>query len=233
MKRLALLLFVGLMPAAILACGKPTPDQTIEGTQVASVPTATSLPISTSVSAAASQPTEEPAPTAAPTATPVPAPTAAAAPTLTPIPASTAAPVPTSTTVPAPTAAPAPTSAPVPTATSAPTAAPAPTATPAPTTASQSAIAATLAPLGDNLRFVATVDTETQRWLIYDSTGDFTPEDIYLFSHKGTPPASEIGVLTELKTGWFYIFVVNENQTVELGGISYTFYRGSNPIAWR
>ena len=199
MKRLALLLFVGLMPAAILACGKPTPDQTIEGTQVASVPTATSLPISTSVSAAASQPTEEPAPTAAPTATPVPAPTAA----------------------------PAPTSAPVPTATSA------PTATPAPTTASQSAIAATLAPLGDNLRFVATVDTETQRWLIYDSTGDFTPEDIYLFSHKGTPPASEIGVLTELKTGWFYIFVVNENQTVELGGISYTFYRGSNPIAWR
>ena len=186
MKRLALLLFVGLMPAAILACGKAAPERTTETsrragdterTQVASVPTATSLPTNT------------PAPTAAPvlTATPVPAPTAA----------------------------------------------PVLTATPAPTTASQSAIAATLAPLGDNLRFVAAVDTETQRWLIYDSTGDFTPEDIYLFSHKGTPPASEIGVLTELKTGWFYIFVVNENQTVELGGISYTFYRGSNPIAWR
>ena len=200
MKRLALLLFVGLVSEAILACDAATPERTTETsrragdtdrTQVASVPTATSLPTNTPASAAASQPTGEPAPTAA------------QLPTATPVPASTATLVPTSRPALAPTA------------------------------VSQSDISSALAPLGDNLRFVATVDTETQRWLIYDSTGDFTPEDIYLFSHKGTPPASEIGVLTELKTGWFYIFVVNENQTVELGGISYTFYRGSNPIAWR
>ena len=200
MKRLALLLFVGLMPASILACDEAAPERTTEtsrrtgdteGTQVASVPTATSLLTNTA------------APTAAPvlTATPVPAPTTA--------------PVLTATAV------------------TAPTAAPAPTTTPAPTTASQSAIAATLAPLGDNLHWVSYQDRATKKWLVYDATGNFNPEHLPLLPDMETPDSSDIGLLTELEPEGIYIFLVNEGQTVQLGGISYTFYRGSNPIAWR
>ena len=200
MKRLALLLFVGLVSETILACDAATPERTTETsrragdtdrTQVASVPTATSLPTNTPASAAASQPTGEPAPTAAPV------------PTATPVPASTATLVPTSRPALAPTA------------------------------VSQSGISSALAPLGDNLRFVAYLDRATQRWLVFDATGNFKPEGLPLTPQMETPDASDIEILTELEPRGIYTFVVNENHTVELGGISYTFYKGSNLMVWK
>ena len=224
MKRLALLLFVGLVSETILACDAATPERTTETsrragdtdrTQVASVPTATSLPTNTPASAAASQPTEEPAPTAAHRhaccangcGCPPSRQYRRLRPHLSPPPLR----------VPAPTATLVPTSRPA----------------LAPTAVSQSVISSALAPLGDNLRFVAYLDRATQRWLIFDATGNFKPEDLPLTPQMETPDASDIEILTELEPRGIYTFVVNENHTVELGGISYTFYKGSNLMVWK
>ena len=230
MKQLAILLFTGLMVVTLFACGGETPEPT-------DAPVPTVAPTQP-----AAEPTDPPAPTAtpapppAPTDTPAPAPTATSAPepTATPEPEPTAIPEPTATPEPEPTATP----EPEPTATpEAPTAtpAPAPTATPAPepTAEPEPAIAETLAPLGDNLRLVTYQDRATQTWQVYAPTGDFKPEDIPLTPDAEVPDASEISALTDLVSDSIYTFVVNEGQTVELNGHSYTFYAGINPTLWR
>ena len=219
MKSLALLVLVGLITVGILACGGDSPDPTNTppppaATQPPPEPTNTPAPEPTAV------PTEAPAPTAAPMPTPVPEPTAAPEPTDTPVPAPqpTAAPEPT----PEPTAAPQPTPEPT----------PEPTATPEPTPEPEPSIAATLAPLGDNLRVVAYLDRATQTWSVY-AAGDFSLDDIPFPPGMQVPDPSAIQELTELITGEVYIFVLNEQQTVELAGNSYSIYEGGDYIPWR
>ena len=238
MKQLAILLFTGLMVAALFACGgetaEPTdaPVPTAAPTQPAAQPTNTPAPTDTPA------PTATTAPPPAPTDTPVPAPTATSAPepTATPEPEPTAIPEPTATPEPEPTATP----EPEPTATpEAPTATPepAPTATPAPapepTAEPELPIAADLAPLGDNLRLIAYLDRATQSWKVYAPTGDFKPEDIPLPPGMAAPDASDIGALTELEPGEIYTIVLNENQAVELNGNSYNIYANSDFLVWK
>lgn len=231
MKQLALLVLIGLTIVGILACGgetaEPTaaPQPTVASTLPAAIPTNPPAPADTPVPA----PTDAPAPKPEPTDTPPPVATATSAPT----PTATPAPEPTATPEPAPTATqepePTPTPEPEPTATTEPTATPAPEPTPEP----EPAIASDLAPLGDNLRFVAYLDRATQKWFVYDATGHFQPEDIPLPPGMAVPDASDIGALTELVPGAIYTFVVDEGQTVELGGSPYIFYAGSNLLPWQ
>ena len=231
MKQLALLVLIGLTIVGILACGgetaEPTdaPAPTVAPTQPAAVPTEPPAPADTPVPAA----TATPAPTPEPTDTPAPAPTATSAPE----PTATPEPEPTATTAPEPTATPepAPTATPEPE----PTTAPEPTATltPEPTAEPDLSISSDLAPLGDNLRFVAYLDRATQKWFVYDATGDFRPEDIPLPPGMAVPDASDIGALTELEPGEVYTIVLNENQTVELNGNSYSIFADGDFLVWR
>ena len=94
-------------------------------------------------------------------------------------------------------------------------------------------IAADLAPLGDNLLFVAYLDRATQTWQVYDPTGNFNPEDIPLPPGMAVPDASEIGALTELEPGEIYTIVLNENTTVELNGNSYTMFADGDFLVWQ
>ena len=145
----------------------------------------------------------------------------------------TPAPEPTATPEPEPTA----TQEPEPTATLEPepmaTPEPEPTATPEPTAEPKPAIASDLAPLGDNLRFVAYLDRATQKWFVYDATGDFKPEDIPLPPGMTVPDASDIGALTELEPGEVYTIVLNENQVVVLNGNSYNIFADGDFLVWK
>ena len=227
MKLLAAILCTGLVALAVVACGSETPD-----------PTSTSAP-ATSATAAAEQPTarptDPPAPTAAPTATPAPEPeptdTPEPEPTDTPAPAPTDAPEPTP--VPEPTATPEP--APEPTATQAPdsTATPMPAATPEPTQAPELPITKDLAPLGDNLLWVAYFDNRTKQLSVYDHSGTFTPDKLPLPPGEPVPDPSEVGVLTELVVKNIYWVSVNQAQSVQLGSQVQSFSAGVNFIAWR
>ena len=229
MKSLALLVLIGLITAGILACGgetsEPTsaPSPAAAATQLPAEPTNTPAPEPTAV------PTEPPAPTATPVpqATPQPEPTATSAPETTPEPSPTATSAPEPTPEPEPTATPIPEPTPEPE----PTAVPDPTAVP--TAEPQLPIAADLAPLGDNLRFVVYLDSATQSFFVYDADGSFKPEDIPAPPGMEIPDASAIGVLTELVPDEIYIFVLNEKQTVELAGNSYTIYPNGDYVPWK
>ena len=233
MKQLALLFFVGLTVIAVLACGgetaEPTeaPAPTVAPTRPPAVPT--DQPAPTDAPAPMPEPTNTPAP--APTATPAPEPTATPEPEPTPAPTPepdpTPAPEPTATPEPEPTATP----EPEPTATPQPTNTPAPT--PEPTAEPELSIALDLAPLGDNLRFVAYLDRATQKWFVYDAAGDFSPEDLPLPPMTKAPDPSEISSLTELVPGQIYSFVVYEQQTAEFDRLTEIFYVGRNDILWR
>ncbi len=223
MKSLALLLFIGLIAVGILACG----GETAESTDIPAAPTV-------APTQAPAEPTQAPAPTDAPEPTAVPTdtpePTAAPEPTEPPAPP-TAEPTQASepTETPEPTAAP--TNTPEPEPTAAPTNTPEPT--PEPTAEPQPTIATILAPLGDNLRFVAYLDRATQTWQVYDPSGNFKPEDITLPPNMEIPDASDIKALTELTPREVYAFVVKENQTVELNGNSYTIIAGGDFVVWK
>ena len=226
MKRKSVWVLVGLVTAAILACGEAVPQSTntkepgSSGAEQTSPPepTYTTVPEPTSV------PTDTPVPklSTAPTETPVPDPAA------TPKSASAPAVEPTVTLMPVATLAPS--SPPVPEPTGTPIPSPEPTAIPE--MQPELPIAGTLAPLGDSLRFVAYLNRTTQKWAIYDADGNFTPEDLPLPPELEVPDASEIVSLTELVSGQIYNFVVNENQTAEFNGDSMTLYKGSNYLQW-
>ena len=227
MKSLALLVLIGLITAGILACGgetsEPTsvPSPAAAATQLPAEPANTPAPEPTAV------PTEPPAPTATPVpqATPQPEPTATSAPEPTPEPS------PTATSAPEPTPEADPTATPIPDPTPEPTAVPDPTAVP--TAEPQLPIAADLAPLGDNLRFVVYLDSATQSFFVYDADGNFTIEDLPLPPGMETPDPSGIGDLTELVPDTVYTFVVKEKQTIELNGRTETFYQGGNFLVWK
>ena len=221
-KSLLITALVGLLAVMTVACGSEE-----------------AAPTSTTAPAATQAPTAAPAPTTAPTqapATEAPAPTDAPAPTSAPAP--TAAPAPT--TAPAPTAAPptdTPTSTPEPT--EAPTNTPEPTATPEPTNTPTpepapvgDPIVADLAPLGDNLLWVAYFNNATKVWSVYDPSGSFSADALGPISPQGVPDSSDILELKELVKGNLYWFVLKEAQTAVLGGTSRSLGANPTPMAW-
>lgn len=228
MKLLAAILCTGLVALAVVACGSEAPD-----------PTSTSAPATAAAEQPTARPTDSPAPTAAPTATPAPEPE----PTDTPAPAPTDAPEPTP--VPEPTATPEPapeptatqapdsTATPMPAATPEPSPAPEATATPEPTQAPELPITKDLAPLGDNLLWVAYFDNRTKQLSVYDHSGTFTPDKLPLPPGEPVPDPSEVGVLTELVVKNIYWVSVNQAQSVQLGSQVQSFSAGVNFIAWR
>ena len=222
MKSLALLVFIGLITVGILACGGETAEST------ATPPPAEPTTQPTAEPTVAPPPTDAPEPTVPPTDAPEP--TAAPEPTEPP-----AAPTAEPTEAPEPTEVPEPTVAPTDTPTPEPTALPTntPEPTPEPTEEPELPIAVDLAPLGDNLLFVAYLVRETQTWQVYDATGNFKPEDIPLPPRMEIPDASDISALTELMPDEVYSIIVKEQQDVEFANFSRTLYKGRNDVAWR
>ncbi len=174
-------------------------------------------PTSTAIPAAATQ-----APADTPTAMPEPTPTVAPEPTATAVPVQTIAPEPTATPP-----------ATEPTAT--PVSAPAATSTPQPTPeqpTDDEPIERKLAPLEDNLLWVAHYDNSNQQLSVYDPTGTFSPEEIL-------PPGlqalneSEIVELTDLAQGQIYFLAVERDQTLGLSGNTFTFFQGVNFVVWK
>ena len=162
------------------------------------------------------EPTEIPTPAPEPTATPEP----------------TAEPTPT--LMPRPTARPTPTSTPVP-----PTIAPRPTPIPAPTTPTGSApvvpqgaqIITTLAPLGNNLKWVVYFDNDTKAWSLYDPSGTFTVNQLPGILRPPTN-LSDYRPLTQITLGKPYHFNFERNAEVEIGGKTYKFTAGYNFKGW-
>ena len=140
--------------------------------------------------------------------------------------------VPTNTPQPSPTPSPTDTPIPEPTDTPEPTPTAEPTSTPEPTTEPEPAIATDIAPLGDNLLWVAHFDSRTQSLSVYDPSGTFSPEKA-LPPGQDVPDPSEIGQLTTLVPGQIYLFWVEQKQTVELNGQTETFWEGGNQILWK
>ena len=240
MKLFAILILSGLLAITIIACGGDTASPTATSAPAASSAQATQPPAPTSTTAPEPTvaPTEAPEPTAMPepTATEAPAPTAMPEPTTppTPEPTATTAPTPTATPEPEPTATPQPEAAatPEPDPTDTPEPTPVPTTTPEPDPTPVLPIAEDLAPLGDNLLWVAYFDGATQTLSAYDPNGTFKPEDA-LPPGLSVPDPSEIGELTELVSLRIYNVKVSEDMEVELNGASVTLYAGLNSLFWR
>ena len=235
MNKLGAILISGLFALLLAACGGDAPAPTATPTQAASVSqpkeaptsppdTPTPAPTSTTAPTKALDPTNTPAPTEAP------APTVAPVPTDTPEPSPT--PVAEDTPTPEPTATPEPTSTPTPTATPEPasTSTPTPTPTPEP---DKPPIAVTLAPLGDNLIWVAHYDNATQGWSTYDPIGTLTPDELPLPPGGSVPDPSAIGSLTELITGKIYWIMAGKEQTVQLGSQDLNIKSGLNFLGWK
>ena len=222
MKQFAILALSLLLAIGLLACGADTSEPTDTATPAASSGQATAVP-------AEPTNTPPPEPTAVPANTPYPTP--APAPTSTPVlePTATHEPAAPPTPEPDPTTTPTQAPTPDPEPTNAPTTAPEPAATEAPALP----IAADLAPLGDNLLFVAYFDGATQTWSVYDASGTFSPDQLPLPPGQTTPDAADIGEITELVLGEIYTFLMREGQTAVLNGTSMTFYPRVNQLLWK
>ena len=221
------MLLACLIVAAFAACGGDTTD-----------PTATAIPTSVSVEptqvptspppAPTQEPTSAPEPTRVPDPTDPPAPTQAPEPTVEP----TTVPVPTDTPVPPPT--PMPEDTPTPTPEDTPTPTPEATATPAPTPEpDEPQIAQTLAPLGNNLIWVAHYDNATRGWSVYDPSSTLSPEDLPLPPGQAAPDAASIGLLTELIPNKLYWVSVTNEQTVKLGELEVVFKPPFSILQWK
>ena len=234
MRKLIAIVLIGLISVAIAACGgdsvEPTntappasateaPTQAPDTPTPAPTATATAAPTNTPVPAP--RPTNTPVPTVASMSTPTsPPPTAAPEPTATPVPT----PAPTATPVPVPTEAPTVEPTPEPTDT------PEPTATPEPEPV-ENPVAADLAPLGNNLLWVAHFDNATKEWSVYDPSGTFSPDLLPLVG-QDVPDASAIGELSALVPRQIYWLMVSDAQTAVLGGVSRNLVSGLNGVPW-
>ena len=89
-----------------------------------------------------------------------------------------------------------------------------------------------LAPLGDNLQWVAHFDNETKKWSVYDPSGAFTLEALAVPSFVVPSSAVEIGQLTDLVHGELYFLAVARDVTVQLGGSSRELTAGVNTVNW-
>ena len=90
-------------------------------------------------------------------------------------------------------------------------------------------VAAALAPLGDNLLWVAHHDNATGTWSLYDPSGTFSLSEL---PPNGRSYSGPITDLTHLFHGAIYVIKVAEEQTVALGGVPYTLYAGVNIITF-
>ena len=241
MRKLIAIVLIGLISVAIAACGGDSvePTNTALPASATEAPTQapdTPTPAPTATAAPTNTPTPTNTPAPVPTATAVPVPTEAPTVAPTPEPEPTAAPEPTSTPVPTPvpmaTPVPAPTEAPTvaPTPEPEPTAAPEPTATPEPEPV-ENPVAADLAPLGDNLLWVAHFDNATKEWSVYDPSGTFSPDLLPLVG-QDVPDASAIGELSALVPRQIYWLMVSDAQTAVLGGVSRNLVSGLNGVPW-
>ena len=140
--------------------------------------------------------------------TPTPRPASTIAPTATPRPTATAAPTATATSRPAATATPIPTAMPEPTATPQPTATPRPTSEP---------VADALAPLGDNLLWVAHYDNATRRISVYDPSGAFTVDALPVPTGLSLDDSDSLPVITHLIQDEIYFVNVSRAQQLVLG----------------
>ncbi len=216
MRKLAAIVLAGLLVAVLVACGSEAPavpDTPVPPTSIPTLaptsPPDTPAPAATATTAAPTEapaPTEPPQPTEEPVATAVP----------------TQAPEPTDTPEPDPT--PVPENTPTPEPTSTPTPTPEPDLPP---------IVVTLAPLGDNLIWVAHYDNATQNLFVYDPSGTFSPDVLPLPPGVSVDDPSAIGSLSELVTGKIYWIMAGKEQKVQLGGQELTISSGLNFLSWR
>ena len=92
----------------------------------------------------------------------------------------------------------------------------------------------TLAPLGDNLIWVAHFDNATKGLFVYDPSGTFTPDVLPLPPGLSIDDPSDIGALTELVTGKIYWIMAGKEQTVQLGSQDdVTINSGLNFLSWK
>ena len=224
MRILAAIVIVGLLAAILAACGSDAPAATDTP-----VPPTASAPSTQAPTSPPATPTQAPtataaAPTEAPGSTPPRVPTVTPAPTAAP----TTAPEPTSTPQPSPTPVPEDTPTPEPTATPEPTS----TATPTPEP-DLPPIAVTLAPLADNLIWVAHYDNATQGLFVFDPSGTFSPDELPLPPGVSVDDPSAIAPLTEIVAGKIYWIMVSREQTVQLGSQNVNIMSGLNFLSWR
>ena len=189
LKQFATIGLIALLAAGIIACGGG--DAPEPAATVAAPATATPAP---------DTPTPRPADTIAPTATPRP--------TNTPRPTATAAPTATATPRPAATATPQPTAMPDPTATPQPTPTPRPASEP---------VADALAPLGDNLLWVAHYDNATRRISVYDPSGAFTVDALPVPTGLSLDDSDSLPEITHLIPRQIYFVNVSRPQQLVLG----------------
>ena len=87
--------------------------------------------------------------------------------------------------------------------------------------------------LAGNLIFTAHWNQDTQRWLVHDVAGYFTPDQLTPPPGAAIPPDPQIGMLKELERGKLYDFHVRWDQIANLvdaeTGDSY-FNAGANYI---
>ena len=220
MRKLAATLVIAIFTTAILACGSddPAPTMTVappsatqEPTRAADtpIPVPTATPVSTNMPTLQPKPTDTPVPTAQITVAPEPTNTPE------PTPAPTAEPIPDPTATPEPD----------------PTATPAPTATTEPEPV-EDPVASDLAPLGDNLLWVAHYNNATGEWSIYDPSGTLSPEVLPLPPGQSTEDLGPLAAISQLVPGQIYWLNVKEAQTAVLGGKSRPLGAGLNPVPW-
>ena len=90
-------------------------------------------------------------------------------------------------------------------------------------------VAIVLAPLGDNLLWVAHYDNPTATWSVYDPSDTFSPSEL---PFPGGADSGPIGDLTHMVHGAIYWIKVIEEQTVTLGGVPVTLDAGVNLITF-
>lgn len=212
LRKFAVLALIGLLAAAITACGG------------ASEPATTAAP-ATEIPSPTPRPTETAAPTTTPRPTNTPAPTATPRPTATPNPTATPRPTPT----PESTATPRPTVTSNPTATPRPTATPEPTATPRP---AREPIADALATLGDNLQWAAHYDNATGQISVYDPSGSFSLDALSLPPGLSIDDSDALPALTHLVHEEIYFVSLSRAQQVVLRNKIRNLSPGVNFLTW-
>ncbi len=93
-------------------------------------------------------------------------------------------------------------------------------------------IAADLAPLGDNLLWVAHYDNATQQVLVYDPSGSFKPDGLALPPGVSVENPDSPPVLARLISRRIYWVAVNQEQTAVLGGTTRNLAAGVNTLVW-
>ena len=109
---------------------------------------------------------------------------------------------------------------------------PEPNSTPEPSPeAPEDPVATELAPLGDNLLWVAHFSNKTKNWSVYDPSGTFSPEMLPL-AGQDVPDASEIDEISGLVSRQIYWVMLSEAQGAVLAGVSRSFPADLSAVVW-